>query len=68
MFGPTGEFLRQAAVPLGNEIRDGRCFLVGDRRLVVIRGTGSSFSDDGDEELDEEEEVEPLEVICYRIR
>ena len=68
VFGPTGEFLRQAAVPLGNEIRDGTCYLAGDEHLIVIRGTGSSFNNDGDEDLDDEEEVEPLEVICYRIR
>jgi hypothetical protein len=68
VFGPAGEFLRQAAVPLGNEIRDGACYLAGDEHLIVIRGTGSSFNDDGDGDLAEEEEVEPLEVICYRIR
>jgi len=67
VFSPTGEFLRQAAVPLGNEIRDGSCYLGGDDRLIVIRGTGSSFDGDSEDEEDEEE-VEPLELICYRIR
>lgn len=65
VFSPTGEFLRQAAVPRGNEIREGTCFLGGDDRLFVIRGTGTSFN--GEEET-AEEEIEPLEVICYRIR
>ncbi len=66
VFGPTGEFLRQTAVPLGDEIRDGTCHLVGDDLLVVIRGTGSAFDAD-DDEGSEQEEAEPLEVICYRM-
>jgi hypothetical protein len=69
VFSPTGEFLRQAVIPLGNEIRDGNCYLGGDNRLLVIRGTGSAFNGDVEEEATEdEEEVEPLELICYRIR
>ncbi len=68
VFSPSGEFLRQAAIPLGDEIRDGACFLVGGRRMIVIRGTGSSFNDDRDTEEETDEEVESLEVICYRIR
>jgi hypothetical protein len=69
IFSGKGEFLQQAAIPLGNEIRDGSCFLVGGNRMVVIRGTGSSFSADPDQETEEEEtEVEPLEVICYEVR
>ena len=67
VFSPAGEYLRQAVVPLGNEIRDGSCYLGGDDHLLVIRGTGSSFSGDNEEEADEEE-VEPLELICYRMR
>lgn len=69
VFDPAGEFLRQVAVPNLSDIQDGSCFLVGGNRLVVIRGTGSSF--DGDQGLDDEEiedEVEPLEVICYQVR
>ena len=69
VFSMDGEFLRQVALPLGDEIRDGSSYLVGGNRLVVVRGTGSAFS--GDDNLDEdevEEEVEPLEVICYEIR
>jgi len=69
VFGPTGEFLRQAAVPLGHEIRDGACYLGGDHRLLVIRGTGSSFHGDAEEQAaEDEEEIEPLELICYRIQ
>ena len=69
VFSTKGEFLRQAAVPNLCGIQDGSCFLVGGNRMVVIRGTGSTFNDD--RELDEEEmeeEVEPLEVICYAVR
>ena len=69
VFSPTGEFLRQAAVPLGNEIRDGTCYLGGDHCLLVIRGTGTSFNGDVEEDAaGDEEEIEPLELICYRIR
>jgi hypothetical protein len=62
VFAPDGEYLRQVPIPLGEEIHEGTCFLVGQGRLVVVRGTGSSFyaaQDDG------ETEIEPLEVICY---
>jgi hypothetical protein len=67
VFGPDGEFLRQVAIPLGDEIRDGRCHLAGGGRFIVVRGTGSSFvADDSNE--DDDEEIEPLEVICYEMR
>ena len=64
MFSPDGEYLRQVPVPLGHEMNEGTCYLVGDGRMVVIRGTGSAFS----AEEDGETEVEPLEVICYKIK
>jgi len=43
----------------------GTCNLVGGGRMVVVRGTGSatSFGED-----DGEEEIEPLELICYEMR
>jgi len=65
VFALDGEYLRQVPVPLGHEMNEGTCYLVGDGRMVVVRGTGSAFSareDDG------ETEIEPLEVICYEIR
>jgi hypothetical protein len=68
VFGPAGEFLRQVTVPLGNEIRDGLCNLTSNNRLIVVRGTGSSLVAREDEEYDDEEEIEPLEVICYEMR
>ena len=50
-------------------MNDGTCYLVGDGRLVVVKGTGSAFnSEEGSEEDGEEPEVEPLEVICYEMR
>jgi hypothetical protein len=69
VFGTDGTFLRQVAVPLANEMDDGTCYLVGGGLLVVVKGTASSF--DGrpgaaDETTDDE--VEPLEVICFRMR
>ncbi len=69
VFGTDGEYLKQVPVPLGHEMNDGTCYLVGDGRLVVIKGTASVFdSGDESEEDGEEEEVEPLEVICYQMR
>ena len=65
VFAPDGEYLKQVPVPLGHEMNEGTCFLMGNGRLVVVRGTDSSFyawQDDG------ETEAEPLEVICYEMR
>ena len=68
VFEPLGEYLQQVAIPLGDEMNDGTSYLVGDGKLVVVKGTGSSF-DGGDNSEDEEEaEVEPLEVICYEMQ
>lgn len=67
VFSPDGVYLRQVLVPNLDDIQDGSCFLVGDGRMMVIRGTGSTFNDDAEDE-DVAEEVEPLEVICYGMR
>jgi hypothetical protein len=69
VFSTEGEYLKQVPVPLGNEMNDGTCYLVGGGRLVVVKGTASSFTGGNDSEDDEEEtEVEPQEVICYEMR
>ncbi len=69
VFGTEGQYLRQVPIPLGNEMVDGSVNLMGGNVLVVVRGTASSFDGDGDsDEDDENTEVEPLEVICYRIQ
>ncbi|MBU2693340.1 MAG: hypothetical protein KJ970_20670 [Candidatus Eisenbacteria bacterium] len=65
VFAPDGEYLTQVPIPLGHEMNEGTCYLVGNRRMVVVRGTGSVFNP---READEETEIEPLEVICYEIR
>jgi hypothetical protein len=65
VLAPAGEYLRQVTIPLGHEMNEGTCYLVGNGRMVVVRGTGSAFNareDDG------ETEIEPLEVICYEMR
>ena len=66
VFTPDGTFAEQVSVPLGGEIEEGTCFLVGTGRLVVVRGTGSVFAAGAEEETDTE--PEPLEVICYEMR
>jgi hypothetical protein len=65
VFAPDGEYLRQVPIPLGDEMNEGTCYLVGNDRMVVVRGTDSAFNP---EEDDGEIEIEPLEVICYEMR
>jgi len=69
VFNTDGQYIRQITIPLGNEINDGTAYLIGGGKVIVVRGTNSSF--DGDEVSDEELaeiEMEPLEVICYQIK
>jgi hypothetical protein len=63
VFSREGEFLEQVALPALGGIREGATYFGADDRLVVVRGAGSSFH--SDEVADEE--VEPLEVICYEV-
>jgi hypothetical protein len=68
VFGTDGQYLQQVAIPLGDEMNDGNCYLVGGGKLVVVKGSGSSFDGDNPEDEEEDTEVEPLEVICYDMR
>jgi hypothetical protein len=69
VFGTDGEYLKQVPIPLGHDMNEGACYLVGGGRLIVVRGTGSAFSGDRDAATEAEETaVEPLEVICYDMR
>ena len=43
VFSPEGEYLREVPVAVDEAMQDGSCFLVGGGRLVVMRGSGSSF-------------------------
>jgi 6-bladed beta-propeller len=65
VFAPDGEYLRQVSIPLGHVMDEGTCFLVGNHRLVVVRGTGSAHHWDED---DGEIAIEPLEIFSYEIR
>jgi len=65
VFAPDGEYLRQVTLPLGHEMNEGTCYLVGDNRMVVVRGTDSAFNPGED---DGETVIEPLEVVCYEMR
>ena len=65
VFAPDGQYLRQVPIPLGHEMKEGTCYLVGSGRMVVVRGTGSAFNTRED---DAETEIEPLEVICYQMQ
>jgi len=64
VFAPDGEYVRQVRIPLGHEMQEGTCVLVGSNQLVVVRGTGSAM---GIAEDDGETEIEPLEVISYQM-
>jgi len=64
VFAPDGVYLWQVSIPLGHEMHEGTCYLVGEGLMVVVRGTGSAFSAGAD---DGRTEIEPLEVICYRM-
>lgn len=65
VFSADGEYLRQLSVPSDGEIREGTCYLVGNHRLAMLRGGATPWIADPDAVEDEEEE--PVEVICYRI-
>lgn len=65
VFAPDGEYLRAVSIPLGHEMHEGSCYLVGQGRMVVVRGTGSSFRASDD---DGRTEIEPLQVICYKMQ
>jgi len=65
VFAPDGEYLRQVPIPLGREMNEGTCYLVGNDRLVVVRGTGTAVTA---REQEGETEVEPLEVLCYAVQ
>lgn len=63
MTGPTE--IATPTVPLGHEMNEGTCYLVGENRMVVVRGSDSAFDATDD---DGETEIEPLEVICYEMQ
>lgn len=70
VFDPSGHFVRQVSIACqGNRDNDGLFFLGPDRVLLVkgladaamaLQGAGSSAAG--------EEEAEPMEIVCYRIR
>lgn len=64
VFSPEGRYLEQVSVPLGREMNEGSCFLMGSGRMIVLRGTGSAFDA---RYADEDTEVEPLEILCYEL-
>lgn len=65
VFAPDGEYLKEMQIPLGHEMEEGTCYLMGQSRMVVVRGTGSAY---GVGEDDGSTEIEPLELICYEIQ
>jgi hypothetical protein len=69
VFDPDGHFVRQVQVRCpGNGRKDG-IFFVGDDRLLVVHGLtdalGAQFGGGAGDEQDEE--AQPIEVVCYRI-
>jgi len=66
IFSTEGEYLRQVNIAPDEEIKDAAVFLVGDGKIVILKGSGSSFSEDEPEQ--DNPETEPLEIICYEVR
>jgi len=69
VFEPTGEFTKQIQLRGPGSGRDDGIFFVGDDRCVVINGYIESLAaqfGDGTT-YSEEEESDPVEVICYRM-
>ncbi len=71
VFDPQGHFIKQVAVPCdGDGVRDGLIFC-GDDRIIQVTGFLDalvSLQGGGAAESDDEEEPEPMEVICYAIK
>lgn len=71
VFDREGHFVRQVRVKCpGNGRRDGIFFVGGDRLLVVhglVDALGAQFGGGATGDDDDGEEVQPIEVVCYRI-
>jgi len=61
VFSAEGEYLREAPILLGDQMNNGACYLIGGGRMIVVRGASDAFGPD------EEDEIEPVQVICYEI-
>jgi hypothetical protein len=66
VFNTEGLYLKQVAIPLGAEMNDGNTYLLGNNQMIVVKGASSVFRPNNADE-ENEDEVEPLEVICYKI-
>ena len=60
VFDRQGEYRRQVAIASDTEFSCGRTFFLRDDRLIVVLGWIA-------QDMVPEDEVEPLEVICYAI-
>lgn len=70
VFDEAGHFVRQVSVECpGDPLNDGLIF-AGDDRVIQITGFVDAFialQGGGAVETDEEEEPEPMEIICYNV-
>lgn len=71
VFDGEGHFVRQVRIKCpGNGRKDG-IFFVGDDRLLVVHGLvdalASQFGGGAAVDDEEAEEIQPIEVVCYRI-
>lgn len=66
VFSPEGTYLRQVALRGEGDFRDDGIHLVGDR-VFVTRGFQAALRADRGIGSDEDQDAEPMSVICYRI-
>ncbi len=73
VFDTSGKFTRQVSIACDANSQDDTLFFVGDNTVVIVKEHANAlfaFQGRGRGEAEEEEDfedIEPLEVICYRI-
>jgi sugar lactone lactonase YvrE len=71
VFDSEGHFVKQVAVACEGNGQDDGLMMLGDDRVIVIKGMiaalRSMFSRGTEETSDADEQIEPLEVVCYRV-
>lgn len=70
VFDANGHFVREVTVQGDGNFGDDGIAIVGDR-LVVLKGLRSAqramYAGMGDDSSQEEEEAEPMSIVCYRL-
>jgi len=67
IFDPRGRFLKQVTLMGEGDPQDDSYFFAGDRVFVVTDLLAAAMAAQGVAMEDEEEEPEPMSIICYRL-